>query len=79
MYTFVLAASFFCLGGHYSTFPAAAVKIFGIENGGQIYTMMTYFVPLAAMSSFAMVKSNLHYQTVFNIGAVFTFLNLIFV
>jgi len=73
----VVALSFLCLGGHYSCFPAAAVRIFGIENGGQIYTIITYAMPVAAMSSFAMVQSNVNYANVFHIAAVLTLLNII--
>jgi len=33
LYTLCVALAFTCEGGHFSTFPAAAVKIFGMEKG----------------------------------------------
>ena len=77
LYTLAVALSFFCLGGHYSCFPAAAVRIFGLENGGQIYTVITYVLPLAAMSTFAVVKSGISFQNVFRIASVLTLINMI--
>jgi len=42
LYCLAVACSFLCLGGHFSMFPAAAVKIFGIVNGGQILSIMMF-------------------------------------
>ena len=34
LYTLWVACAFLCEGGHFSMFPTAAVKLFGIQNGG---------------------------------------------
>jgi hypothetical protein len=51
MYTFFVALSFFCEGGHFSLFPACAVKVFGNKNGGQISSFNFYLASVSAMSS----------------------------
>jgi len=54
-YTIIVALAFICYGGHFSSFPPAAVRIFGIENGGQIFTIMMFVAPIAALASFGMI------------------------
>ena len=36
-------------------FPTAAVNIFGIVNGGFVYSMMYIVIPLSALVSFGIV------------------------
>ena len=69
-----------CEGGHFSMFPTAAVKLFGIQNGGQIFTIMFFAVPLSSMAGFVIEhfgKSFISIEAVFLIGSLFTFLNMI--
>jgi hypothetical protein len=36
-------------------FPTLAVKLFGIENGGQIFTLIFFAVPISSIMSFILV------------------------
>jgi len=71
--------AFCCEGGHFSCFPAATVRIFGIINGGLIFTFMFFVIPLAALTSLVIVQltDEGSYQMIFIIGAVMTGLNII--
>jgi len=54
-YILCVALSFFCEGGNFSMFPTVAVNIFGVTNGGQIFTIMFFAVPLSSNFGFLMV------------------------
>ena len=58
-------------------FPTACVNIFGIVNGGFVYSMMYCFIPISALLSFGIVQLGVDYPIVFYIGAVMTALNLV--
>ena len=79
LYTICVALAFTCEGGHFSTFPAAAVKIFGMEKGGQIFTLMFFSVPLSSLSGFALVQmgDSVSPKTIFFVGALMTLLNIV--
>jgi hypothetical protein len=69
-----------CEGGHFSMFPTAAVKLFGIQNGGYIFTIMFFAVPTSAMVGFLIDyfgKSYISFEAVFLIGSFLTALNMI--
>ena len=55
LYIIWVACSFLCEGGHFSCFPAACVKIFGIQHGGQIFTIMFFAIPISSLASFFIV------------------------
>ena len=61
-------------------FPTVTVKLFGIANGAQIYTIMFFAIPLS--SNFGLVV--VHYiqdligiVNIFRIAGLMTFINLI--
>ena len=58
-------------------FPAAAVKIFGMVNGGQILSIMMFAQPMSSLASYGFVAANVDYPTVFYIGAALTVVNMI--
>jgi len=55
LYTLWVCCSFFCLGGHFSLFPSAIVRIFGITNGGMVSTIAALVcVPTASLAGYAL-------------------------
>mmetsp|Transcript_7662 Transcript_7662/g.12881 ORF Transcript_7662/g.12881 Transcript_7662/m.12881 type:complete len:94 (-) Transcript_7662:61-342(-) len=61
-------------------FPAAAAQIFGLEFGGQIYTIMFFANSLSSIASTLIVilgKDKIGYNTLFLVGSTFTFFNLV--
>jgi len=58
-------------------FPTACVNIFGIVNGGFVYSMMYCFIPLTSLASFAIVQLGVDYPIVFYIGAALTAMNMV--
>ena len=75
----MLCLAFLCEGGHTSTFPAAAVKLYGIQEAGKIFTISFFAVPLLSMLGFVLA----HYvksadeQVIFYFGALLTLINII--
>lgn len=57
-------------------FPTATVNIFGISNGGQIFTYMFFVVPASAISS-ALMVSQLETSNIFRLGAFLSFINIL--
>ena len=55
LYTLMVGLAFTCEGGHFSTFPAACARIFGIQTGGQIFTIMFFAIPISSFASFTCV------------------------
>jgi len=51
----MVSLSFLCEGGHFSMFPTVAAKIFGIQYGGQIYTIMFFFIAFSSTLGFLIV------------------------
>lgn len=79
LYTIWVALSFLCEGGHFSMFPAAAAKIFGLTNGGQIYSIMFFANSLSSITSSLFVilgKDHIDPQVLFLTGSAFTAINL---
>ena len=54
LYSILLSLAFLCEGGHFSTFPAAAVKLYGIQEAGKIFTISFFAVPLSSMLGFVL-------------------------
>lgn len=80
LYTIWVCLSYLCEGGHFSMFPTAAVNIFGIENGGQIFSIMFQANSCSAIASFVVVqltKENKNNHAVFNIAGILTAINFV--
>jgi len=77
LYILAVGIAFLCEGGHFSMFPTACVNIFGIVNGGFVYSMMYCFIPLTSLASFAIVQLGVDYPIVFYIGAALTAMNMV--
>mmetsp|Transcript_7909 Transcript_7909/g.13268 ORF Transcript_7909/g.13268 Transcript_7909/m.13268 type:complete len:187 (-) Transcript_7909:178-738(-) len=81
LYIVCLALTLLCEGGHFAVFPAGAVKIFGLKNGGLIFTFMFVAVPLSSLSGFFLVElgdSDPEFETIILKVAVFlTALNIV--
>jgi nitrate/nitrite transporter NarK len=56
-YILCVGLSYTCEGGHFSMFPTAGASIFGVANGGQIFTIMFFTVPLSSNFGFLMVHN----------------------
>jgi hypothetical protein len=56
LYILAVGFAFLCEGGHLSVFPTATVNIFGIKNGGFIYSIMFGVIPLTSLVSFSIVQ-----------------------
>lgn len=79
LYSLLICLAFLVEGGHFSTFPACAVKIFGIAEGGKIFTISFFAVPLSSLVGFALAENTKYISVVsiFIVSAVLTFINII--
>lgn len=75
--TIIIVGSYCTLGGHFSCFPPAAARIFGIRNSAMITTLLMYGSPISSLLSFVFVHMGFDYKTVFTIAAIFTSINVI--
>ena len=69
-----------CEGGHFTMFPTLCVEIFGIQNGGQIYTFLFFFIPFSAITGFILNefgKKFISSQIVYFIAGGLTCLNFV--
>lgn len=78
LYCVFVCLTFLCEGGHFSTFPAAAVKIYGIEEAGKIFTISFFAVPLSSLLGFALAqhKEYTGEQSIFLFGSFLTMVNI---
>jgi hypothetical protein len=76
MYSILICLSFLCEGGHFSTFPACAVKIFGIAEGGKIFTICHFAVALSSLAGF-FLKKYIREAFIFIVAATLTFINIV--
>ena len=60
-------------------FPTVAAKIFGIQYGGQIYTIMFFFIAASSILGFLIVEfaKSVSHQAMFFIAAAFTAFNIL--
>lgn len=61
-------------------FPTAAVKLFGIQNGGYIFTIMFFFIPASSVAGFLVVqfgKDYISFATVYWIAGALTAINIV--
>ena len=58
-------------------FPTLACKLFGIENGGQIFTFIFFAVPIASLLGFVLVQNEFDEEVILRVAAVLTFVNII--
>lgn len=89
LYTFLVCLVFTCEGGHFSMYPTLSAKVFGIQYGGQIMTILFLIIPVSTWASFAAQqiqkkffakdKSDLTngYHVIFYIAAALTAINLL--
>jgi MFS family permease len=74
-----LFISFWCEGAHFSLFPAAAAKLYGLAEVGAIYTISFFAVPVSAIIAFilAIYKEYTGEYSIFIVGSALTALNMI--
>ena len=80
LYIIWVSIAFLCEGGHFSMFPTAAVKLFGIQNGGFLFTIMFFFIPLSSIIGFLIIQFGQDYisfEAVYQIAAGLSGLNLV--
>lgn len=77
IYAIVVFLSFATLGGHFSMFPTVTVKIFGIINGGQIFTFIFFAIPLSTLTMLCITQVVSNVSSVFQISSLFTVVNII--
>ena len=80
LYVIWVSLAYFCQGGHFSTFPAATLKIFGIQHGGQLWTIMQFSCALCSLTGFIITeyaKDLVSIETLYIIGAVCICFNII--
>ena len=58
-------------------FMATAVNIFGIENGGQLFAIMDWTIPLTGLASMSMALLDINSEMIIYIGGVLTVINFI--
>ena len=77
----MLCLAFLCEGGHFSTFPASAVKLYGIEEAGPIFTISFFAVPASSMLGFSLAHfvKNADEQMIFYFGGLLTLINIFLV
>lgn len=79
LYSIFVFLAFFSEGAHFAMFPTAAVNIFGVQNGGQIFTYMFFCVPLSAIASSCVVNYDeiIGTENIFYLSGLLTLINLI--
>jgi len=79
LYPLWVGVSFLGEGGHLSMFPAVTCKVFGIQYGGQIFTIMFYQVAFASLCGFFIKNfgKNISYAAMFNIASVFSIVSFV--
>ena len=80
IYPIWVSLSFLCEGGHFSMFPAAAMRIFGLAYGGQIYSIMFFANAFSSIASFLIVffgGDKVSPRTIFLLSAALTLVNMI--
>ena len=77
IYAIWVCLSLLCDGGHSSMFAIASAQIFGIKNGGQIFTIIFCVVPVTTMLGFILVLAKVSDKTIFIIATILTFLYII--
>jgi MFS family permease len=70
LYTICVALSYFCQGAHSACFNTAAVKIFGMTNGGFINTLVFWGYPLSSLAGFFINKIGSQFSDNFTIIVV---------
>jgi len=76
----LICSSFMCEGAHFACFPAACVRIFGLENGPHINSFLLTAISFSSLSSLAIVvffKEWIDFRIVFMIASALTLLNII--
>lgn len=64
-YIACVCLSFFTEGGHFSMFPTLTVEIFGLKNGGMLYTLMFFAAPVASYLGSLFVNYIQDIETIF--------------
>ena len=77
LYTLNVACGFLCVGGHMATFSASAVNIFGLKNGGQIFSIIDSALPFASLASMFLVQQNVSSPYITYAGGTLSLINLI--
>jgi hypothetical protein len=78
IYSILVSLAFLTEGGHFSTFPVCAVKIFGIVYGGKIYSIICFAIPLSSLAGFFIDYYRLVDELyIFVVAAELTFINII--
>lgn len=77
LYPIWVGLSYWCEGGHFSMFATAGVQIFGIKNGGTIFSVIFLATPVTSTLSFILIKENLPTQTILWVGSAMTAFNLV--
>ena len=79
LYVIWVAGAFLCEGGHFSMFPTACVKLFGIQQGGLIFTVMFLITPVSSLLGLLIVETggkNVN-ELVFFVAGALTLTNII--
>lgn len=82
LYPAWVAFSFLCEGAHFACFPAVTAKIFGVQYGGQIFTIIFLIIPVSSLLSYLLVHfgaNHISNQTIFLIAAVFSGINIVLI
>lgn len=79
LYPLFIALSFTCEGGHFSMYPTVTAKIFGIQFGGQIFTIMFFAISVSSTVGFIVAHNidDSQLDVVFYISAGLTLINIV--
>ena len=80
LYPAWIVITFICQGSHFACFPAVTSKIFGIEYGGQIYTIIFILNPISTLASYLLIhfggEKLAKSPVLFYISCVFVVINI---
>ena len=79
-YTVCVTLTGWCHGVHCSCFPAACVQIFGLEHGGQAFSLINFGAQLSSLTGYLIVNFGselLSQRAMYMICSFLTFINLI--
>ena len=54
IYFIWVCLTYFCLGAHYAIFPVLTIRTFGLEEGSNVYALVTFSMVVAAFLGFGL-------------------------
>lgn len=80
LYTLWVFLSFFCLGGHFSTFPTLSAQLYGVKSGPKVYALLFTGIGSSSMFGFVCAKfllQHLGFAILFALASAMTLFSFI--